>query len=204
LVFKGFYAKVLFGWIIQPILKGASLNTPRLALLSVLAAVCLGLQLLPRPMNLEFTSLISFVTGVVFGSFSGALLGALVMFVNGFLSPYGFAGIVLPFQIVGMVVIGVAGGLYAKMAVGKMYAGRFWEIMVLGAFLTFVYDIVTNVGTAVYLSSSMPFSEALLAALITGAVPSVIHVVWNSFLFGAGAVPLVNAMQKTLLRRWQA
>lgn len=179
------------------------LNTQRLALLSVLTAVCLGLQLLPRPMNLEFTSLISFVTGMVFGSLSGALLGGLVMLVNGFLSPYGFAGVVLPFQIAGMVVIGVAGGLYSKTATNKMSPGSFGEVMILGAFLTFVYDVVTNVGTAVYLASSMPFPEALIAALVMGAVPSAMHVVWNSFLFGAVTVPLVNAMQKTLVRRLQ-
>jgi len=205
MVFKiGPCPKVLFGWIIQPILQETTLTTQRLALLSVLTAVCLGLQLLPRPMNLEFTSLISFVTGMVFGSFYGASLGALIMFVNGFLSPYGFAGVVLPFQIAGMVLIGVVGGLYARMATGKLSSENFVETLVLGAFLTFVYDVVTNVGTAVYLASSLPFHEALIAVLIAGAIPSIIHVVWNSFLFGAVTFPLVNAMQKALMRRWQA
>jgi len=153
-------------------------------------------------MNFEFTSLIAFVTGMVFGSFYGASLGALIMFVNGFLSPYGFAGVVLPFQIAGMVLIGVVGGLYARMATGKLSSGNFVETLVLGAFLTFIYDVVTNVGTAVYLASSMPFSEALIAALIMGAIPSVMHIVWNTFLFGAVTVPLVNAMQRMLGWRW--
>ena len=181
--------------------RETALNTERLALLSVHTAVCLGLQLLPRPMNLEFTSVISFVTGMVFGSFFGALLGGSVMFANGFLSPYGFAGIVLPFQIASMALIGVAGGIYSKTTTNKLSAGNFVETVVLGAFLTLIYDVVTNVGTAVYLASSMPFSEALIAALIMGAIPSVMHVVWNTFLFGAATVPLVNAMQKTLVRR---
>ena len=179
------------------------MNTQRLALLSVLAAVCLGLQLLPRPMNLEFTSLISFVTGMAFGSLLGAMLGALVMFINGFLSPYGFAGVVLPFQIVGIVLVGVAGGLYARITTYKWSAGNFMETMVLGASLTFIYDVVTNVGTAVYLASSMPFSEALITALVMGAIPSAMHIVWNAVLFAAVTVPLVNAMQKTLVRRLQ-
>ncbi len=177
------------------------MNTQRLALLSILTAVCLGLQLLPRPMNLEFTSVISFVTGMVFGSFFGALLGGSVMLANGFLSPYGFAGVVLPFQITGMALIGVAGGLYSKTATDKMSAGRFGEAMILGAFLTLAYDVVTNVGTAVYLAPSLPFPEALIVALVMGAIPSAMHVAWNFFLFGAVTVPLVNAMQKTLVRR---
>jgi len=180
------------------------LNTQRLALLSVLTAVCLGLQLLPRPMNLEFTSLISFVIGIAFGSLIGASLGASVMFVNGFLSPYGFAGVILPFQIAGMVVIGVAGGLYARMIRNRLHMGYFVETTVLGGFLTLIYDVVTNVGTAVYLASSMPFPQALVAALIAGAVPMVMHVVWNSFLFGAATVPLVSAMRKTMMQRIQA
>jgi len=181
-----------------------TMNTQRLALLSVLAAVCLGLQLLPRPMNLEFTSLISFVTGMAFGSLLGAMLGALVMFINGFLSPYGFAGVVLPFQIAGIVLVGATGGLYARITTYKWSAGNFMETMVLGASLTFIYDVVTNVGTAVYLASSMPFSEALITALVMGAIPSAMHIVWNAVLFAGVTVPLVNAMQKTLVRRLQA
>lgn len=180
------------------------MNTQRLALLSVLTAVCLGLQLMPRPMNLEFTSLISFVVGMAFGGFLGASVGAFVMFINGFLSPYGFAGVVLPFQIAGIVLVGVVGGLYARIATTKWPAGNFVETLILGAFLTFIYDVVTNVGTAVYLTSSMPFPQALIATLITGAIPSIMHIVWNAVLFGAVTVPLVNAMQKTLARRLQA
>lgn len=180
------------------------MNTRKLALISVLTGVCLGVQLLPRPMNLEFTSLISFVSGMVFGVFFGALLGTSVMFVNGFLSPYGFAGIVLPFQIAGMAIIGVAGGLYAKMANARWSAEIFLEIMVLGASLTFIYDVITNVGTAVfYTLHGMPFFEALIAVLVSGAVPSLIHIVWNTALFWAMTIPLVNAMQKSLGWRWQ-
>lgn len=175
------------------------MNTQKLALISVLTAVCLGIQLLPRPMNIEFTSLITFVTGVMFGGFFGALLGTLVMFVNGFLSSYGFAGVVLPFQIVGMVIIGGVGGLYAKMGTGRLSAGLM-ETAVLGAFLTFVYDVVTNVGTAVWLTlSGVPFPQACIVALISGAIPSVIHVGWNASLFFAVTVPLMNAMQKTVM-----
>jgi len=152
-----------------------------------------------RPMNIEVTSLIVFVTGMMFGSLFGGFLGALVMFVNGFLSPYGFAGVVMPFQIAGMGFIGVAGGLYAKTTNRRLSVGDFAEAAVLGAFLTFVYDVVTNVGTAVFLmASGLSFPNALASALIAGAVPSIIHVSWNTVLFGAVTAPLVNAMHKML------
>jgi hypothetical protein len=171
----------------------------KITLLSILAAACLSVQLLPRPMNLEFTSVIVFVAGMVFGVLFGALLGTSVMFVNGFLSPYGFAGIILPFQIIGMTSIGVAGGLYSKMAKFSLSKGGFIETAILGAFLTFIYDVVTNVGTAVSISG-LPFPQALILVLITGAVPSVIHVGWNTVLFGGLVAPLVNAMHKMLGR----
>jgi len=182
--------------------KDAGVDTQRLALLSVLTALCLGIQLLPRPMNLEFTSLIAFAAGMVFGSLYGASLGALVMLANGFLSPYGFAGVVLPFQIVGMVLVGMAGGLYRKISGNVWALGRFGEASVLGAFLTFIYDVLTNLGTAVFLTlSGLSFHEAIATALVWGAVPMAIHVLWNAALFGVITVPLVNAMHRIVTWR---
>ncbi len=178
------------------------MDTRRLALLSVLTALCMGIQLMLRPMNAEFTSLIAFATGMVFGSLYGASLGILVMFVNGFLSPYGFAGVALPFQIIGMGSIGLAGGLYARITHRGTRAGAFIEAAVLGAFLTFIYDVLTNVGTAVHFTlTGMSFNEALVAALVSGAVPAAIHVAWNTALFGTVSVPLVNAMYEMLAWR---
>ena len=178
------------------------MDTPRLALLSVLTALCLGIQLLPRPMNVEFTSLIAFATGMAFGGLYGSSLGILVMLANGFLSPYGFAGVVLPFQIMGMGSIGLAGGLYGRMANNVAKGGAFVEAAVLGGFLTFIYDVLTNVGTAVFfMLSGMPFHEALITALVLGAVPAAIHVTWNAALFGMVTVPLVSAMHRMLAWR---
>jgi hypothetical protein len=150
-------------------------------------------------MNLEFTSLIAFATGMAFGGLYGTSLGILVMLANGFLSPYGFAGVVLPFQIIGMGSIGLAGGSYRRMPNRATKAGAFVEAAVLGAFLTFIYDVLTNVGTAVFFTlSGLPFHQALITALVLGAVPSAIHVAWNTALFGMVTLPLVSAMHGIL------
>ena len=175
------------------------MNTIKITLLSVLSATCLSVQLLPRPMNLEFTSVIVFVTGMIFGVFFAGMVGGSVMFVNGFLSPYGFAGIALPFQIVGMAIIGVVGGIYSKMADSKLSKEGFIETAVLGAFLTFTYDVVTNVSAAVPITlSGVPFSQALIIVFVRGAIPSAIHIGWNTALFGLVTGPLVSTMQKML------
>lgn len=154
------------------------MNTRCTALLSVIASLCVGIQITPRPPNIEFTSLICFVTGFVFGSKFGASLGALTMFINGFLSPWGFAGIITPFQMVGMMMIGLVGGVYKRSLKGNSYSSRLMriEIAILVAFLTMFYDLLTNVGYAIM------FGKYVIAAFATGVFFTIIHVGSNAVL----------------------
>jgi len=176
-----------------------SLPTRQLVLLIVLSALCVGIQLTPRPPNVEFTSLIIFLVGAIFGISFGATLGILVMFINGFLSPWGFAGLMLPFQVTGMVIVGIGGGLYRRTRSGLYDVESCVETAVLGAFLTLVYDIITNFGIAVsYMLLGMPILLAFINAVISGALFSVIHVVSNTAVFGLSFFPLTNALQKLL------
>ena len=166
----------------------------RLSLLSILTASCLAIQVLPRPPNLEFTSLITFTTGVVAGGFAGAVLGGLVMFLNGFLSPYGFAGPIMAFQMLGMALIGFSGGLFTKFRKGGVVR-LCVEAAVIGAFLTIAYDLITNVGFVIL------YSVPLVPTLIAGIVFSFMHVASNTILFGFLVVPLSYAMQRIYLPR---
>jgi hypothetical protein len=174
-------------------------HTRKIALLSLLFAVCTALQVVPRPPGLEFTSLVTFTTGVVFGSVFGASLGFFVMFVNAFLSPWGFASLNMIFQMLGMSIIGTVGGFYKIDQRGNT---RFYiETAILGAFLTFIYQIILNLGYAIYVAlflSKISFLEALVLVQVTGVVFTVTYIVTNTIIFGVGAVPLVNAMRKIL------
>jgi len=190
--------KVLYGWIIQPSLM-RSLPTRQLVLLIILAALCLGMQLTPRPPNVEFTSLVVFLVGAVFGTSFGVALGILVMFVNAFFSPWGFAGLMLPFQVAGMMLVGVGGALYGRTKNGLYNARSCIEAAILGAFLTLVYDVITNFGVAVsYMLVGMPLLLAFVSAIISGAIFSVIHIVSNVVVFGLIFFPLTNTLQKLL------
>lgn len=176
-----------------------SRSTRQLVLLAVLTALCIGIQLTPRPPNIEFTSLIVFLVGSVFGVSFGAALAVLVMLINGFFSPWGFAGLMLPFQAAGMVMVGVGGGFYRRTRGGSYDAGSCVETAVLGAFLTLAYDIVTNFGVAVsYMLMGVPILLAFISAIVSGALFSVIHVVSNTAVFGMIFVPLANTLQKLL------
>ena len=174
------------------------LSVRKLALLSVLTAVSLGIQLTPRPPNVEFTSLFTFLVGILYGSLIGGFFGGFVMFVNGFLSPWGFAGFMMPFQIIGMAIIGFAGGIYRRYGIGVHSAQVSAEVAVLGAFLTLLYDIITNVGFAVQLTtlSGIPWHIALIGVFSTGAPFSLVHIISNIALFGSGLILLLKALHR--------
>lgn len=176
-----------------------NLTIPRLSTFVVLAALCIGVQLAPRPPNVEFTSLIVFLAGAVFGMPFGGGLGVLVMFVNGFVSSWGFAGLIAPFQMIGMAMVGLGGGLYGRSRHGSYDSASCAETAVLGAFLTLVFDVVTNFGWAVHFGlSGQPVFLAFVSTLVSGAVFSLVHVVSNTVVFGAAFVPITNALQRLL------
>jgi len=173
-----------------------SLNTRQIALLSVLTAVSLGIQLTPRPMNVESTSLLTFLVGILYGGIIGGFFGGSVMFVNGFLSPWGYGGLVIPFQMAGMAIIGFTAGIYRR-SLNKLNNARISaEVAVLGAFLTLLYDVITNTGVAVQImSAEVPLIIALISVFSTGVFASAIHIVSNTFLFASGFIPLLKALQ---------
>ena len=175
-----------------------ALATRPLAVLTILSALCLAIQLTPRPIpNVEFTSLLVFIVGSFFGGFIGGVLGALVMLANGFLSPWGLAGLMLPFQIIGMGFVGLAGGLYRKTRKNSTGVSSVAETGILGAFLTLVYDIITNFGfsVALMLTGVAPL-PAIITALVSGAPFSLIHVGSNLLIFSAAFFPLTRAMKE--------
>jgi hypothetical protein len=174
------------------------LRNPRMiALMGIFTALCLALQLSPRPPNVEFTSFFAFLIGFMFGSLLGVAFGGFVMFVNGFFSPWGFAGLNMPFQILGMAVVGFAGGFYKKYSRNYGSASFLVEVGILGAFLTEVYDLITNFGVAVtYMITSINPTLAVITALAYGTPFSIIHVVSNICVFSAIFFPLTKALNR--------
>ena len=175
-------------------------NSVTISVISVLTALCLAIQLSPRPPNVEFTSLFTFILGFVFGPFMGILFGSFVMFVNGFFSPWGFAGPNMPFQIVGMVLVGLAGGLYRRYLQSYNLSKIYLEVAVLGAFLTVVYDLITNFGVALYyMIAGIHPTLAVITALAYGTPFSLIHVFSNVAVFGIVFFPLIKALNNVLM-----
>jgi hypothetical protein len=134
------------------------------------------------------------------GPLMGVLFGSFVMFVNGFFSPWGFAGSNMPFQIVGMALVGLGGGLYGKYSQNCSSNKIYLEVAVLGAFLTVVYDLITNFGVASYYTIvGMQPTLAVMTALAYGAPFSAIHVFSNIAVFGIIFFPLIKALNNVLM-----
>lgn len=175
-----------------------SKNARKISLFSILLALCVGIQITPRPLGLEFTSLLTFCAGYLFGVAYGALFGAMVMFINGFLSPWGLAGLNLPFQMCGMAIIGVVGALYKTDSPENSCRWVNAECAILGAFLTNVYYFITNLGYAFYLADGLPSIEAVMVAQINGALFTLLYTISNTILFGVGAMPIIAAVQTVM------
>lgn len=171
-------------------------NTRKLALLSVLVALCLAIQLTPRPPNVEFTSFFTFTVGVVFGVLHGGFFGCIIMFVNGFLSPYGFAGLIMPFQMVGMALTGVLGGVYGRLMPERIKLARFCtETAIVGAIIALIYDLVTNVGVGLwFVLSGTDFALAMLMAIAYGVFFSIVHIFSNATVFGILTLPSIKTL----------
>ena len=181
-------------------MRALTKNPRIIALIGVLTALCLAVQLSPRPPNVEFTSLFTFILGFMFGSIMGISFGSFVMFVNAFFSPWGFAGLNMPFQIAGMAVVGLAGGLYRRYLQSYNSAKFYIEVAVLGAFLTVLYDLITNFGVALsYMIVGMHPTLAVITALAYGTPFSIIHVFSNIVVFGIVFLPVIKALNNVVM-----
>jgi hypothetical protein len=134
--------------------------------------------------------------GLSEGALVGAFFGSFVMFTNGFLSPYGFGGLNIPFQMAGMIIAGVLGGLYKRFTREISFSARFsLETAVLGAFIALTYDLITNLGFGIQLVLlGEDSSLALLSVIASGSFFSLVHIVSNTLVFGVLFLPITNAL----------
>ena len=171
-------------------------NTRKLALFGILTALCLAIQLTPRPPNVEFTSFLTFTVGLIFGVLDGAFFGCFIMFFNGFLSPYGFAGLNMPFQMFGMTIAGIVGGVYRRLMPERIDSARFCtETAIIGAVVALIFDLVTNVGVGFqFFIAGTNFALAMLTAIAYGVSFSIVHIFSNTAVFGILTLPSIKTL----------
>ena len=163
------------------------------AIMTALALV--GNYALVAVPNLELGSTVLFVTAYIFGAHM-AIWSTLIMSVLfGIINPWGgFIPQIWASQVIGwfyIVTIGAIMGRHSKS--GKRIEPRKWELAITGAFVTFIFEEITNLGYSI--TFGIPF---ILAA--TAAIPfSVIHIISNTVIFSQ-VVPMLNSALRNQLK----
>lgn len=153
-------------------------------------AVVLGYAFIAIP-NIEMVTLSVFLAGILLGPAKGFIVGFLAEFIFAVFNPVGMAGPQLLIgMVLGMALIGLAGGLFGK-PIKDQYPQRIL-LFLAGAGCTVLFDLLTTVSFA--LTTGLGPDQAA-AAYAAGVYFHSIHMFSNGMLF-ALLIP-------TLLRLWQ-
>lgn len=155
------------------------------AIMTALALV--GNYALVAVPNLELGSTVLFVTAYIFGA-QMAIWSTLIMsLLFGIINPWGgFIPLIWLSQVIGWFYIVAIGSIMGRRGTtGKRLKPRKWELAIIGAFVTFIFEQVTNLGYSA--TFPVPFIFA-----VTAAIPfTVIHVVSNAVIFSQ-VVPMLD------------
>jgi hypothetical protein len=136
--------------------------------------------------NVEVITLIVFASGWLIGVRAGAAVGVIGMLVFTIANPYGAAVPLLAgAQAACMGLAGACGGMWARTA-GPAAAAPV-ALGLMGALLTLVYDLTTNVAIGVSFSQVRP-------TLIAGLPFAIIHVLGNSLIFALAGPYLMRGL----------
>jgi len=173
----------------------------RVALIAILAALAIGgnyaLSAIP---NVELSSVMVFLSGILFGPVIGGLVGFIAMIIYQFWNPWGAFIPPIGLAVIGCTFfIGIVGGILGKALKRLDYSDSRWFLLpaMFGILLTLFYDLVT---TFMYsLTFGVPFS----VAIITGLPFMMVHVGSNAILFGLLAQPITRAVHQLHLSQFK-
>jgi hypothetical protein len=163
--------------------KQASMTRSRqVAITAIMTALALtGNYVFVAIPNVELGSGILFVTAYLFGFQTGASCAVLMAIIFGSINPWG--GLIPQIwitQVIGWVYITAAGALMGRDRHGLGHSMRdVWILGFTGAFLTFFFDMLTNLGY------SWAFGIPYWLAIVSGFPFMAVHIVSNAIIFGA-------------------
>lgn len=163
---------------------------------ALLVAVCVAMgYLLAAIPNIELISACVFTAGVLKGVRRGSLIGGLAELIYAGLNPYGVAPLpLLMSQILGMMVIGGAGGLFGIWARWLSAVQQVWLAGACGFVLTLLYDLCTNSAGYLMVRETTPYLAYLLAGL---SFPfPLAHAIGNAAGFALLAPSVRRALQR--------
>lgn len=165
-----------------------------LASLLISATVALGLALSGIP-NIELMTFTVFVSGYLLGRSLGVVVGAASIMLHSLFNPLGVAmPILLVSQILGFSVVGLTGAVAGPWVAGM--TRRALAFVVCGAagfLLTLLYDVLTNVGAFLTITSEQARS-GLAEFVLAGMIFMALHLAWNTGLFLVTLKPVLNVL----------
>ena len=154
--------------------------------------------------NVNLMDLFVFISGYLMGAVPGITVGVLTWLVYGTLNPLGFNLVILAATCAGESLYGFVGGLSARFGLGaglpsvRVGDKELWwanlKFGVIGFFLTFVYDLFTNV------VSGLTVGIPPFIAVIQGVPFAIAHEVSNFFFFFFGCSALIISIRRILLK----
>ncbi len=166
----------------------------RVSLIAIMTALSLvGNYALVVVPNVELGSTILFFTGLLFGIDVALPCVILMALVYGTINPWG--GLIPPIwigQVIGWSYMVIAAHFFRPRNGDVMSVINPLHLAVVGAFVTVIFDLTTNIGYAI------AFSVPFVVALITGLPFMLIHGISNMILFSAAIPPLTRAICKHL------
>jgi hypothetical protein len=168
--------------------QGKVIDSRWVSITAIMTALALvGNYALVAVPNLELGSTVLFVTAYIFGA-QMAIWSTLIMsLLFGLVNPWGgFIPQIWISQVIGWFYIVTIGSIMGRRgAFGKRLEPRKWELAITGAFVTFIFEQVTNIGYST--TFGVPFFLA-----VTAAVPfTIIHIVSNAVIFSQ-VVPMLD------------
>jgi energy-coupling factor transport system substrate-specific component len=162
----------------------------------VAVGVVAGIALSAVP-NVELVTAICFLSGFLLGAGAGLLTGGLTEALFAGFNPMGSSiGLLLPAQVLGMALAGLSGALGARLCgEGRKGARHAIIIVGLGAAVTLVFDLITNLAFCVMAG----FSVSQMAIPFIAAVPfAAIHVGSNVLVFALVVAPILPRLERAL------
>jgi hypothetical protein len=178
----------------QKVHQGMS-NSKWVSIAAIMTALALvGNYALVAIPNLELGSTILFVTAYLFGPLMAIWATLIMSILFGVINPWGgFIPQIWMSQVIGWLYIITIGTIMGRRGVdGKRLEPRKVELAITGAFVTFIFDQITNLGYSA--TFGVPFVLAIAAAIPF----TVIHVISNAVIFSQVVPILDKALTKQL------
>jgi len=183
----------------------SDLSTQKLSFIAVMTALCVSSNyaMIGFP-NIKFMDLFVFVSGYCFGILPGILVGVFTWLVYGTLNPYGFVLSIWVATSLGEGLYGLVGGLSKKFGLevpdlSRIGKKEHWicsiKIALLGFLLTSLYDLFTNIVSA--LTAGLPIPIVLIA----GIPFAILHEGSNIAFFFWGGTALIMVIRRIPMTR---